>query len=379
MPTSPAVPTPTDPLNQFIIWLLFPYVDSTDPNIRYYYDFSQSRDEYSKVFTEMKVDWKWQPVTLNNFREVIDRIAVSANGKQPLVFNLCDGDEINGTPGISVIHYLEEKGLCHTGADTNFYHLTTSKATMKEAFDKAGVLTPKWEMILNKEQPVEGIFERLGCPLIVKPAISGGSMGISVRNVVHTEDELRQQIRLMYEGYHGWELTSGGLVVEEFIKGPEFTTLIVGSFNRPDDCKHFKPVERVFHSSIPETEKFLSFDRLWEFYETESAMPGKENFYEYFSARTDLIPALQQITFNAYAAVGGKGYARIDIRMSSETGELYVLEVNSQCGLSEDENHTSIGAILRLSGKSFKNLVTEIIQDSLRKKGINIILSGNTL
>jgi D-alanine-D-alanine ligase len=61
--------------------------------------------------------------------------------------------------------------------------------------------------------------------------------------------------------------------------------------------------------------------------------------------------------------------------MSSETEALYVLEVNSQCGLSEDENHTSIGAILRLSGKSFKNLVTEIIQHSLRKKGIDIILS----
>jgi hypothetical protein len=34
-----------------------------------------------------------------------------------VVFNLCDGDEINGSPGIPVIRYLNEKGLTYTGAD----------------------------------------------------------------------------------------------------------------------------------------------------------------------------------------------------------------------------------------------------------------------
>ena len=34
-----------------------------------------------------------------------------------------------------------------------------------------------------------------------------------------------------------------------------------------------------------------------------------------------------------------------------------MLEVNAQCGLSEDEDYTSIGAILRYSGKTFSDLV----------------------
>ena len=42
-------------------------------------------------------------------RLIIDKIADSANGHIPLVFNLCDGDEVNGAPGLSVIQYLEEK------------------------------------------------------------------------------------------------------------------------------------------------------------------------------------------------------------------------------------------------------------------------------
>lgn len=371
MRATSTIPLLTVPVNQLKIWLLVPHVESDDPTIQYYYDFSPGLEEYKKVFDELKADWKWQPVTIHNFRMVIDDIAFSANGKMPFVFNLCDGDEINGVPGISVIHYLQEKGLFFSGSSTDFYHITTSKITMKQAFELAGVSTPKWEMIQHQHQNIAGIFHRLGCPLILKPAISGGgSMGISVKNVVHNEDELKEQIQAMFEGYRGWNLSSGGLVVEQFIKGPEFTTLIVGSSNRPDRCINYQPVERLFHSSLPETEKFLSFDRLWEFYENEPAMPEQESFYEYALAHHDLISPLQQVTLDAYRAVKGMGYARLDIRMDAETKKMYVLEVNAQCGLSEDEDHTSIGAILRFSAKSFTQLIVEIIQDGLYKYDI---------
>jgi D-alanine-D-alanine ligase len=47
--------------------------------------------------------------------------------------------------------------------------------------------------------------------------------------------------------------------------------------------------------------------------------------------------------------------------MDAVTGELYVLEVNAQCGLSEDENFTSIGAILRFADRPFHGMVREIL------------------
>ena len=47
-----------------------------------------------------------------------------------------------------------------------------------------------------------------------------------------------------------------------------------------------------------------------------------------------------------------------------QRGKLYVLEVNAQCGISEDEDYTSIGAILRVNGTSFKELILEILQDA---------------
>lgn len=354
-------------LKPYTIWVLAPYLESDDPNISHYYDFTQSINEYTKVFDELKAEWKWQPVTMDSFKSVIRSIAETKNGKTPLIFNLCDGDEINGTPGISVIHELEKYGLIYTGADAHFYSVTTSKIPMKKAFDKAKVSTGSWRVITEKKGSVKGICKRVGSPLIIKPAVSGGSMGVSVKNVVHTEEELIDRVDEIKKGYRGWNLLADGLFVEQFITGPEYTTFITGSSDDPDHCMVYEPVERVFHPSLPEAEKFLSFDRLWEIYEDETPMPGNENFYEYRPVNPELIDALKRISLDAYKACAGKGYTRIDIRQDSSTGKLYMLEVNAQCGLSEDEDYTSIGAILKVSDVSFTEITAEILKDALRR------------
>lgn len=354
-------------LKPYTIWVLAPKIESEDPNIQYYYDFTQSIKEYTKVFEELKAEWKWQPVTMNDFKEVIRGIAASSNGKTPLILNLCDGDEINGAPGVSVIHELEKHGLIYTGSDAHFYTITTSKIPMKKAFDKAGVATAGWRVITDKPGSVRGITKRVGTPLIIKPAVSGGSMGVSVKNVVQTELELKQRVEEIYKGYRGWNLLADGLFVEQYIAGPEYTTFITGSANDPDHCIVYEPVKRVFHESLPETEKFLSFDRLWEIYEEEKPMPENGNFYEYAAAEPELVPALKKLSLDAYRSCAGKGYTRIDIRQDSTTGKLYMLEVNAQCGLSEDENYTSIGAIIKASKVSFTEIITEILRDALRR------------
>jgi D-alanine-D-alanine ligase len=51
---------------------------------------------------------------------------------------------------------------------------------------------------------------------------------------------------------------------------------------------------------------------------------------------------------------------------------LYMLEVNAQCGLSEDEDYTSIGAILRYADKSFTQLIREIIHDAFARRNLII-------
>lgn len=190
-------------------------------------------------------------------------------------------------------------------------------------------------------------------------------MGVGVKNVVGNLHELQSQVQNMFDGYRGWNLAVDGIIAESFIKGPEYTVLIVGSYDQPELAAIYTPVERVFHPSLPENEKFLSFDRLWEIYEEEEAMPQNGNFYEYATPDTIYIEAIKKLSWDAFVACRGKGYTRVDLRMDSTTQEIYVLEVNAQCGLSEDENYTSIGAILRLSDKSFAGMVIAILKDAL--------------
>ncbi len=354
-------------LRPYKIWVLAPYLESDDPNIQHYYDFTHSIKEYTKVFTQLDAEWTWQPVTMENFKSIIKKIAGERNGRTPLVLNLCDGDEVNGAPGVSVIRELEKNGLIYTGSDVHFYNITTSKIPMKKAFDKAGVPTANWRVISGNKGSTRGLSKRVGTPMIIKPAVSGGSMGVSVKNVVHTEEELIARVEEIQQGYRGWNLLAGGLFAEQFITGPEFTTFITGSADEPDGCIVYEPVKRVFHESLPEEEKFLSFDRLWEIYEDEAPMPGNANFYEYRPAEPHLIAPLKKLSMDAYKACGGKGYTRIDIRQDAATGKLYVLEVNAQCGLSEDEDYTSIGAILKVSGVSYSEIIAEILKDALRR------------
>jgi D-alanine-D-alanine ligase len=360
---------PNIPVEKLKVWVLAPSLQTNDANIDYYYDFSQSIAEYTKIFTELNIEWKW-PVTMADYAAVIETIAAEKTDGAyfPVVLNICDGDEVNGTPGISVVKLLEEKELVYTGSDEYFYNITTSKIPMKEAFDKYDVPNAKWEAIKVKEQYTNGIFGRLGTPIIVKPSVSGGSMGVGIKNVVETKAELNTQIEQMFDGYRGWNLAADGLIAESFITGPEFTVLITGSYNNPATAKVYTPVERIFHASLPEKEKFLSFDRLWEIYEDEAAMPNEENFYEYAVPDALLIDAIKKISWDAYVACKGTGYTRVDVRMDSATKKLYVLEVNAQCGLSEDEDFTSIGAILRVSNTSFASLIVEIINDAFLRK-----------
>ncbi len=345
----------------WVIWILVPFVQTEDPNLQYYYDFTQSYAEYQKVCHELHLKFKWQPIEISNFKTIIQNISEESYPSKPLIINLCDGDEENGVPGISVVEELEKNQLIYTGSDRYFYDITTSKIPMKELFDKHKVPTAPWTIIDLDSFQSANIFQTLKAPLIVKPAISAGSLGLGLRSVVQTMDELTAYLNMIVNGYRGWDFTSGGFFIEEFIEGEEYTTLIVGPSDKKEDCIIYDPVERVFESSIPSTEQFLSFDRLWEIYEDEAPLEQDKVLWNYSKPDSGLVDEIKNISWKAYQSVKGTGYGRVDLRRDKSTGKIMVLEVNAQCGISEDENYTSIGAVLRFQGKSFTDLIYNIM------------------
>ena len=349
------------------IWVLAPYLETKDENIDYYYDFSHSIEEYKHVFDLLNLQWEWQYVTIKNYPAIIDAIIKGATEHSPIFLNLCDGDEINGAPGVSVIEYLKTKKVRFTGSDVRFYENTTSKIVMKKIFDQKNIPTAPWRAIHHPDQYMKDIAEAVGLPFIVKPAVSGGSMGLGTRNVIQDEKDLSPLIQSLFEGYRGWDFSYGGLIAEKFINGPEFTIFISGSYTQAAIAKIYTPIERLFHEHLPDTEKFLSFDRLWETYENEQPVNNNEDFYQYGVAPASMHSGLKQLAWEAYCAVEGTGYGRVDIRMDKADGSLYVLEVNAQCGLSEDENYTSIGAIVRLGAHPYHEMIQHILEDACRR------------
>ena len=353
----------TDP--DIAVWAFIPYWLVGDKLVSESYDTPQTRNELAEVFEKLGLEWTWVPITTHNLHSTVESILQSSNGHKPLVLNYCDADPVFGGPGIDVIRKLQEIGMAFTGADASFYSISTSKILMKQAFQKAGVPTAPFAVISDPGRDLPGLCTRLGAPLFVKPAVSAGSFGLSLKSVVHNDEELFNQVNKLLQGPQQREFTEGGLFVERFINGPEFTVLVMGMPGVPESVRVYPPVERHFNNALPEEERFFSYDRYWEIYGEESPPPDGKPFYVYRPVAPDLGKRLEQTAWKAYCAVGGAGYGRVDIRMDKASGDLYVLEVNANCGISSDEYASSTGNILRWGGITFAQLMSDILFGAL--------------
>jgi D-alanine-D-alanine ligase len=364
MRTSPKF---TVPSNQLFVWVFIPYRITEQGLVSEEYDTPSARQELADVFAELGLKWKWQPITFENMHAVVEEVAASSKEYIPVVLNYCAGDEDPNFPGTCVIKLLEAKGILFTGADSTFDYLGSSKLRMKRAFAEADVATAPYEVIADPSH-VQGVCDRLGTPLLVKPALGYGSIGISLESVVESDEQVSKQVQRLLQGVHEMQFPPDSIFVERFISGREFTVFLLGDSQQPGSLKIYPPIELVFHSSLSETEQFRSYDNFWGEHLEESLSSSSEPFYHCQSVASDLSEKLCDLSRRAYCAVGGNGYARVDIRMDKDSQELFVLEVNANCAISSmpltdfsDLNQTSLGTILHLAGIPFAQLMSEII------------------
>jgi D-alanine-D-alanine ligase len=353
------------PNSNIFVWAFIPYRITEQGLNSEFYDIPDFRQQLTDVFAKLGLKWIWQPITFENMHAVVKKVSVSNNNYIPVVLNYCDGTEIDGYPGVSVVKLLESKGIIFTGANAQFFNLCDSKILMKRAFVEYDVATAPYEVITDINH-IQGVCDCLGTPLIVKPAISLESRGISLNSVVYNDEQISLQIQRLLQGQHEMQFTLGNIFVERFINGREFTVFIVGSSHQPNRLKIYPPMERVFNSSIPETEQFLSYG-YWE-------RDDEESFISFQLVDSDLYERLCDLAKRAYCAVGGNGYGRVDVRMDRLLQELFVLEVNPNCGISSqslsnlcDPTGTSVGTILHLAKIPFFHLMSEIIAEALTK------------
>ncbi len=339
-----------------LIWAFIPYALRDGRLEGFDFDTAQSKRELAQAFRALNLAWIWQPVMDANLESVIEQVG----RENSIVLNLCDG--IGGTPGPCVVRALERARIRFTGADSQFYEVSTSKVMMKEMMIAAGVPTPAFETL---DSSVDGICARVGTPLLVKPDVSAASGGLFLRSKISSDDE----VAALRDELSGAPMPrfcdSRSLFAERFVDGPEYTVFVLGTWRDPGSVRCLPPVERVFNASIPDGEKFLSYERYWGVYREETPPPDGLPFYGYGACDVRVAEGIAEIARDAYVAVRGTGYARVDLRMDRVSGELFVLEVNANCGLSEDDQ-TSTGCILKLAGMGLADLLGSILEDASR-------------
>ena len=124
------------------------------------------------------------------------------------------------------------------------------------------------------------------------------------------------------------EKVKDSALVEEYIEGREFYVGVLG--NREPVA--FPPVEMDF-SGLPEGDPRTSLG---------TKAKWKKNSVEYKGTKSvladipdELRAKLQKAAVDAYRALRVRDYGRVDLRLT-ETGEIYVIEVNANCYLEAE-------------------------------------------
>ena len=228
---------------------------------------------------------------------------------------------------------LESLGIPYTGSGVSGSALGMDKLRTKQLFEGIGITTPEWALI-GSEDECPAVAAKLGCPMIVKPALEGSSIGMT--KVDRPED--------LVDAWHEAARLGSDVFAESWVTGSEYTAAILHN--------EVLPLIRI---SVNNT-----------FYDYQA---------KYFSDKTGYqcpcgLPPEQERKFGelalrAFRAVGASGWGRVDF-MCDEAGLAKVLEVNTVPGLT---SHSLVPMAAKQAGIEFADLVWKILETSFVERG----------
>ncbi len=226
---------------------------------------------------------------------------------------------------------LEFLGLPYTGSGVMGSAIGMDKLRTKRLAQAVGVATTEY-MLLRSPADLDNCIERLGLPLIVKPATQGSSVGM-------TKVERREDLAAAYQAAAQLEPS---VFAEKWITGAEYTVAILQGRALP-----------AIRIETPATfydyqAKYFRDDTKY-FCPSGLSEPAEKN-----------LAALAQATF---AAVGAEGWGRADFMMD-RTGRPYLLEVNTVPGMTD---HSLVPMAARAVDIDFEQLVWHILETSFTR------------
>jgi D-alanine-D-alanine ligase len=277
-------------------------------------------------------------------------VAGLARRKPDLVFNLMEmfGENVFGD--IPVTGLLDLLGMDYTGSGPGELYLSQDKGLTKRLLAFEDILYPRFA-VFSRETGFE-TGGNLRMPLFVKPLRSDASLGIGGKSLVQDWTALAERVSAIRK-----ELDDAALA-EEFIDGREFYVGVIGN-SQP---KALPPVEIDFTGFPEGVPKVMDSKAKWD-----------ERSKEYKGTRSvlaqlpdELRARLQKVAVDAYRALRVRDYGRVDIRLT-DTGDIYVLEVNASCYLEKNSEFAMAAAA---AGLDYTRLIERIVDLALaRRKG----------
>lgn len=270
--------------------------------------------------------------------------------KPELIFNLMEafGDDIlGGLMGVTGVLDLLE--IPYTGGGPGEIYLQEDKALSKKLLAYEQVLYPDFASFApNADFETGG---KLRMPLFVKPLRMDGSVGIvGKKALVKNAQELMERVLSINK-----ELGDSALA-EEYIDGREFYVSVLGNMQP----QTFVPIEMDFSGFSPDMPRVLDSKAKWD--EASPEFKGSKAVMA-----DNLEPALraklQKTALDAYRALRVRDYGRIDMRLT-ESGEIYVIEVNASCYLEKNSEFAMSAAA---GGFDYPQLIGKIVDLALER------------
>ena len=224
----------------------------------------------------------------------------------------------NGEDG-TLQGYLETIGIPYCESDHYAAVLAQDKIFMKQVWASCDVPIVKYEWFFDIEYQSNGDkiierIERLGYPVIVKPARLGSSVGI---NVAKNEFELREAISeaIKYDSK---------VLVEEMVQNlKEVNISVLGNYRK----QKLSAIEEVGGKNdlLTYEDKYIGGGK------NSGGSKGMASAKRIIPARIskDLANRVREVATKAFKALNSSGVVRIDFLIDEENNKVYANEINS--------------------------------------------------
>lgn len=277
----------------------------------------------------------WQSLTLE-LNDTIKgfRVAASQAIIQPdVVFPVLHGP--NGEDG-SVQGLLKVAGIAFVGPGVLGSSVAMDKEIAKKVFEKNDIPVARYHVVRKWEYDQTtnlAILQKLGNPVVVKPANAGSSVGISK---AHNVEELDKSIQLAFR-------FDTKIIIEEYIEGREIECAVLGN-------EH--PLASVPGEIITDF-----YD-----YEAKYLSVNKATLKAPAELDKDVVIKVQELAIRAFKALECEGMSRVDFFLTKD--HLLLNEINTIPGFTDISMYPKL---FELSGIDNTTLISRLLELAMER------------